>query len=113
MEQTPCHIDDVPLGWLAPTGEFIRLNWGEHAEFAANFCEREGFEFDETEDAEIFLIRHDWVLIHFAELYGARRVVKVECNYFLTEEQETFLTNFAFDYQIKVNVHYIYDRNYL
>jgi len=111
--QTRCHIDEVPLGWLSPTGEFIKVEYGEHTSFALNFCERNGIELDEDDDPEIFLIRHDWVLIHFAEQCGATRRVLVECDFFLTDSQDIFLQNYAFDYQIEINLHHINGKNYL
>lgn len=104
-------LENLKLGWISPTGEFIFCRYGDHTKLAFEICERLGVDIDPLaeEDPEIFLIRHDWILVHAPGLDH----ITAHYDYAITEEQQSVLQWLGVENHCIVDEHPIYGQNYL
>ena len=97
-------VESQPFGWLSPTGEFIKGDWGEHEGIAIEIVKQKHLESDYNEwrmkdDGHIlyrdYLINvKGYALIHNPSMYGNYIVTHTKE---LTKRQKDFLYGYFID----------------
>ena len=103
-EQIKPKVEYQPFGWLSPTGEFIKGDWGEHEGIAIEIVKQKHLESDYNEwrmkdDGHIlyrdYLINvKGYALIHNPSMYGNYIVTHTKE---LTKRQKDFLYGYFID----------------
>ncbi len=96
-------MKDYILGWLSPTGDFIKSDEGEHGDTARDILIKLGFAEEKTWDlhfcpSEYLIYYYNYALIHMPELYF--KYLHLEYH-LLTATQKAFLENYKTENNIE------------